>query len=97
MKYLVWFLYFVFVAEAVFEIREMKRKDAAVVPASRKNYKTIGAIDFVCGMIGLILVNCFLRGKGIIPEMYVILAFIAFILIMLAGFFCLVEYMITLE
>ena len=67
------------------------------LPRGRSFYKISGIINFIFGFAGMVLVNLFLRDKGIIPPFFVWAALIGFALVILYAMYCFFKMLVSCE
>lgn len=87
MELLVFIIYGVVVAEWIFGNKTETAKGSTTITRGHTYYKISGILNMTIGMIGLLLVNLFLRGKYIIPEWSVWVGMIGFIFMMFMGMY----------
>jgi hypothetical protein len=93
MKYLFFFLYVWVIGQYLFA----KPQKSYGSPRGRNFYKISAFTNIILGFGGLIAVNTLLRDKNIIPQSFVWIGIIGFILILLYGLFCVVKWMCSIE
>lgn len=96
MKYLFFLLYVIVVGEFLFS-SPIKIKKNSGNPRGRYFYKLSGIINVIFGSSGIIAINILLMNKNIIPQMYVWIGIIGFMLIEIYGMFCIVKMMLSVE
>ena len=95
MKYLVFVIYVYVVGQLLRS--KPKSTNKGSVPKGRNFYKLNGVINSIFGFAGMIAINQFLRDKGIIPEMFVWIALVGFLMVALYGMYCMVMMMVSME
>lgn len=93
MEYLFYLLY-VAVAAQLFN---SKPKKNIGYPKGRSFYKVSGIVNVILGVAGMTAINLLLRDKGIIPQMYVWIGLIGFMLIEFYGLFCIIKMILSSE
>lgn len=67
------------------------------MPRGRQFYKISGFINIIVGMFGMVAVNMLLRDKNIIPQVFVWIALIGFVITVIYGLYCIYKMMVTVE
>lgn len=63
----------------------------------REFYKISGIINVLSGNLGMIAINIFLRDKNIIPQAFVWIALIGFMIVMMYGLYCIYKMLVSIE
>lgn len=94
MRYMVFIIYVITVVQLLNSKPSVKENG---IRRGRNFYKISGEINIVVGMFGMLAVNLLLRDKNIIPQAFVWIALIGFIITTLYGFYCFYKMMVNCE
>lgn len=91
MEYLAFIIYVIIVMQFI-NSKSIAKND---IYGGRDFYKISGIINIVGGLFGAVATNIFLRDKDIIPQVFVWIALIGFIIAMMYGVYCIYKMMVT--
>lgn len=94
MKYMVFVIYVIVIMQFV------NSKPVCKANSIRKGhefYKISGIVNVTSGTLGMIAVNMFLRDKNIIPQTFVWIALIGFVITMMYGLYCIYKMLVSIE
>lgn len=94
MKYMVFVIYVIVIMQFVNSKPVCK---ANSIRRGKEFYKISGIINVIGGMLGMLVVNTFLRDKNIIPQTFVWIALIGFGITMMYGIYCIYKMLVFIE
>lgn len=93
MEYMVFVIYVIVVAQFI----DSSVENTERTPKGRTFYKYSAISNMVIGFAGMLAVNGLLRDKGIIPQQFVWIALIGFILQVVYAMYCLYKAVVSNE
>ena len=94
MKYMIFIIYVIVIGQFI-NSKPIGKKNS--VRRGHLFYKTSALINFIIGFIGIFIVNTFLRGKEIIPQFFVWIALIGFLIMIIYAMYCIYKMLVSTE
>lgn len=94
MKYMVFIIYVMVIIQFINSKPVCK---ANSIQRGQRFYKISGIINVAGGMFGMLAVNMFLRDKNIIPQNFVWILLIGFMITMMYGIYCIYKMIVSNE